>query len=126
MINVMNIKITKFELNPKTRNYLNKRLEQLKKFVDLKSPNTNLDIEIGKTTRHHRKGDIFKTELNLTISGKYYRAEEESESIESSIDLATEELLKQLRRNKDKKETLLKRGGRKIKSTLKGISHNKN
>ena len=117
----MNIKFTNFELDDKTRNYLSKRLDNLKKFVDLNSPNTNLDIEIGKTSEHHQKGDIFRTELNLSISGEYYRSEEESQSITSSIDLAIEELLKQLRRDKDKKETLFKKGGRKIKEILRNL-----
>ena len=117
----MNLKITNFEIDTETRDYLDKRLENLKKFVDLDNPNTNLDIEIGKTTEHHQKGDIFRSEFNLSISGEYYRSEEESQSITSSIDLAIEDLLKQLRRGKDKKETLFKKGGRKIKEILRNL-----
>jgi ribosomal subunit interface protein len=117
----MNIKSTNFNMGDSVKNYLDEKLNRLRKFVDLETPNTNLDIEIGKTTAHHQKGDIFRTELNLTIGGEYYRAEEESESLESSIDLAIDDLLKQLRRGKGKKETLFKKGGRSIKETFRNL-----
>jgi len=115
----MNIKTTNFEIDDRTRDYLNKRVDSLRKFVDLESPNIILDVELGKNTEHHNKGDIFIAEFNLSISGEYYRAEENSENIMSSIDLAIEELLKQLRRGKDKKETLFKKGGRKMKDLIR-------
>ncbi|HJN62631.1 MAG TPA: ribosome-associated translation inhibitor RaiA [Candidatus Paceibacterota bacterium] len=121
----MNIKITNFEIDNRTRDYLNKRLDNLRKFVDLESPNTKLDIEIGRTTGHHQKGDIFKTEFNLSISGEFYRVEEKSEDILSSIDASTEELSRQLRRNKGKKETLFRKGGRKMKELLRRFNYNK-
>lgn len=118
----MNLKTTNFEINGETKDYLNKKIEHLGKFVNLNSPNTNLDVEIGKISEHHQKGDIFRAEFNLSIGGEYYRADEESQSIMSAIDLAIEELLKQLRRGKDKRETMIKRGGRKIKEMLRNIN----
>jgi len=116
---MINLKAINFNVNNKTRAYLDKRLKSLKKFVDLKSPNSTLDVEVGKTTEHHQKGEIFRTELNLEIGGEFFRAVEKSEDILSSIDIAIEELITQLRRRKDKKETLYKKGGRKFKEMIR-------
>jgi ribosomal subunit interface protein len=115
----MNIKVTNFSLGDTTRNYLNEKLKHLNKFMDINSPNVILDVEIGRTTEHHHKGEIYKAEFNLNNSGEHYFAREESEDVLSSIDMAIDDLLKQLRRGKDKKETLFKRGGRQIKNMLR-------
>ena len=122
----MNIKTTNFVLDSKTREYLNKKVDSLSKFINPNDDSINLDIELGKTTEHHQKGDIYRAEFNLSVGGEFYRTEENSEDILSSIDLAIEELSKQLRRYKTKKETLFKRGAGKIKEMIHRFDPRKN
>jgi ribosomal subunit interface protein len=117
----MNLKTTNLKLDTQTREYLNKKIDGLSKFFDPNDSSLKLDVEIGRISEHHQKGDVFRAEFNLSIGGKYYRAEETNESIMSAIDSATDELSKQLRRGKNKKETLFKRGGRKLKETFRNL-----
>jgi ribosomal subunit interface protein len=115
----MNIFTNNFEMDAGTKDYLEKRLKSIEKFVDINDENTNLSIEIGKATDHHQKGNFFRTEINLNFGGNYYRAEAEEVSIPSSIDISVEELLMQLGKSKDKKVSMLRRSGARVKDFLR-------
>ncbi len=110
---------THIEITPAIQEYLDKRLQGIEKFLD---ENAIVEAELGKTTNHHRSGDIFSTHLNVTVNGDFVRASAEEVDLYSSIDVARDELQDILSSRKDKKQTLWKRGGQKIKDLLKGIS----
>jgi ribosomal subunit interface protein len=75
------------------------------------------DVEFAKVTQQ-QKGDIFRIEVNLMVDGALYRAEATKESFEKAIDEVRDELDKELRRAKEKQETLEKQGGREIKEKM--------
>ncbi|MEK7157603.1 MAG: HPF/RaiA family ribosome-associated protein, partial [Patescibacteria group bacterium] len=79
-------------------------------------------VILGKVTRHHQKGDIFKAEMNLHISGKVFQASAEEQDLFTAIDIVKDEILKELRTHKDKKIGAIKKGGGKVKNLLKGIN----
>ena len=74
-----------------------------------------VDIEIGRFTKHHRKGTIWRAEANLSLPGAFLRAESSAEDVRSAIDLLKEELEVELRKYKTKKIEKIRRGGRKAK-----------
>lgn len=113
------IKATNFEITPAISEYLDVKIIQLDKYVSKDDESIKCDIEIGKTTKHHRSGNIFRVEINVAIGKKVFRAVAEEETIYAAIDKAKDEITKHLRRNKDKKSTLFKRGGKKIKDILR-------
>ena len=76
------------------------------------------DVEFEKMTVQ-QNGNVFRMEANLEVDGKLYRAEATMDSFEKAIDEVRSELDKELRRANSKKETLFKRGGRKIKEMLR-------
>jgi ribosomal subunit interface protein len=78
-------------------------------------------VEIGKTTGHHKTGDLFKSEITLHIGGKVFRASAEKEDLYSAIDVVTEEVAEELRSFKNKRKSLIRRGASKIKSIIKGF-----
>ncbi|PJA40659.1 hypothetical protein CO179_01645 [candidate division WWE3 bacterium CG_4_9_14_3_um_filter_39_7] len=98
---------------------LNKRLKILEKFADIKNANSILDIEIGKISEHHQKGDIFRTELNLHTGRNHYRAVCEGSDSYSSIDEAVADLARQVGRDRKKRFAMIKKGGRKLKQMLR-------
>ena len=104
------------------KDYLYKKLEHLNKFLDSKDESVLCEVELGKTTRHHKGGDVFRTEINLHIAGKNLRAVSETDELFASIDIAKDEMARELQLNKDKKVSLLKKGGAKIKNLQKGIT----
>jgi len=77
------------------------------------------DVEVGKRSEHHQSGDIYRAEVNITEDGKLFRAEATGESINAAIDKVRDEMEKQLRRHKKKKDSLLRRGGARVKGMLK-------
>lgn len=97
--------------------YLDKRLQGIEKFLD---ENAIIEVELSKTTNHHRSGDIFKTQLNVTVHGDFVTASSEKEDLYSSIDVARDDLQNILASRKDKKQTLWKQGAQKIKNIIRG------
>ena len=92
------------------------KLETLHKFV----PDTTdalCDVEFEKVGAHHN-GKVHRVEINLSVDGALYRAEATEESFERAIDVARNELDRELRSAKDKSETLEKKEGRALKSLL--------
>jgi putative sigma-54 modulation protein len=115
-----NIKATNIDLTSAINDYVIKRLSSFKKFV--KEGEIIAYIEVGKTTNHHKQGDIFRAEFNIEISGNKFYSFSEKEDLYSAIDEAKEEIFRQITNNKDKRQTLFKRGAKSVKKMLKGIS----
>ena len=117
----INIKATNMELTNTINDYVNKRLSAIEeKFV--KDREMDAHVEIGRTTNHHKQGEIFKAEFNIEISGNKFYTISEQEDLYTAIDDAKEEIIRQITNTKDRKQTLFKRGATSIKKMLKGIS----
>lgn len=104
------------EISPSTADYVEKKLATLQNF--LKNFNDELikaEVELSRTTRHHRSGDIFRAEINLSIDGKLFRAESEQEDLFAAIDEIRDDLELEIKKFKTKKETIFIRGARSIK-----------
>ncbi len=112
-------KSTLIELTPALTDYTEKRLGTIKKFTE---GEPQISVEIGKTTLHHRNGDVFRAEVNLTTAlGRQYRAVSEKSDLYEAIDDVRTEIIREIKAAKGKSQTLLRRGSLKIKSILKGL-----
>lgn len=98
------------ELEGQTGEYIEKRLKRLAKLVDSAS---KFEVEISQD----KKGK-FRVEVMIRTPHNLYRAEEESVSIEGSIDVVIDELELQLAKNKTKSRDLKRRGQRSIKKKV--------
>jgi putative sigma-54 modulation protein len=117
----INIKATNMELTDAIADYVNKRVASLEKFS--KDGNgISGQVEVGKTTNHHKQGDVFRAEFNLIINGDDFFAVAETDNEYSAIDQVREEIFRKVTHNKDRKQTLFKRGASSVKKMLKGIS----
>jgi ribosomal subunit interface protein len=94
----------------RTKKYIQKRLEAFEKIID-KPFNVEIEIDLDK------KGK-FRVEVMIKTPYDLFRAEETTESIEGSIDLVSSQIKIQIKKDKDKRETLVKRGGRSIKKKI--------
>lgn len=117
----INIKATHITLTPETSEYLDKRLASLEKLIDPADTSAMADVEVGKTTIHHRRGDVFRAEINVRTAGKQFRAVAQESTLYNAIDKARDEVLREMRRNKRKQIHLLKRGGAKIKEFTRDL-----
>lgn len=115
-----NIKATNMELTGAINDYVNKRLSGIEKFV--KNGQMIARVEVGKTTNHHKQGDVFKAEFDIDMLGVKFYTVSEKDDLYVAIDDAKEEIVRQITTTKDRRQTLFKRGATSIKKMLKGIS----
>lgn len=94
------------------------KLQMLEKFTT-EGSSVLCEVEFEKIATH-QNGKIFRAEANVTIDGRLYRAEAVEDSFEKAIDEVRNELDKELRRSKDKQQSMLKRAGRRVKEALLG------
>ena len=106
------------ELTEAIKDYAEKRVS--KGIVKYVTEAGIVAITVGKTTNHHKNGDVFIAEANIeTPLGKTYNAVSEKSDLYEAIDDLRDTLVRELSSSKDKKDTLWKRGSRKIKQLLK-------
>jgi ribosomal subunit interface protein len=117
----INEKGVNMQITPDIKDYLYKKLAHIEKFLNPTDESVLCEVELGKISNHHNKGDVYKTEINLHIAGKNLRAVSEMEDIFASIDIAKDDIVRDLQTNKDRKVSMMKRGGAKIKNLLKGL-----
>jgi ribosomal subunit interface protein len=76
------------------------------------------EVEFVKETASH-SGNICRVEVNLWSDGTMHRAEAVAATFEKAIDEVRDELDHELRKAHDKRDSLLRRGGRKLKNLMR-------
>ncbi|OGF62518.1 ribosomal subunit interface protein [Candidatus Giovannonibacteria bacterium RIFCSPLOWO2_01_FULL_44_40] len=110
------LKGTNIKLLESTREYVDTKLVKMtKKFLARDNEPIALNIEVGKTTRHHKTGKVFRAETNLKIGKTLLRAEALGESLNEAIDLLEEELEREIKKFKERKRALMLKGARRLK-----------
>lgn len=120
------IKGTNVKLNKELKDFVERKINGLAKFLNIlekdsgqKKPLSEAKVEIGKTTRHHRRGPFYRAECQIDVpGGKKLRAESRSEDLRTAITEVKDELQEQLKKYKGKIISQHKRGKRKIKKSL--------
>lgn len=115
----INIKATNTFLTPAISDYVTKRIDSLEKFADKTDETLMADVEVGKTSQHHQRGDVFRAEINLRIRGKQLRAVAEEADLYAAIDKVRDEMAEELRSSRKKDINLMRRGGAAIKNLLR-------
>ena len=116
----LNLKATNIVLTDDIREYLEKRLQSLDKLISFEDPAVMVDVELGRTTRHHQNGDIFFAEINIHKGKETFRSVSDRPDIKSAIDDMREEIAGELSARKGKLISLSRRGGQYAKALLKG------
>jgi len=109
----INFKFNTVENSDQLSTLVTHKLESLGKFIKNGVPSL-CEVEFEKIAEQ-KNGKVYRVETNLTINGTLYRAEATEESFERAIDEMRDELGKEIRRSKDKRDSLIKSTGRKIK-----------
>ncbi len=116
----INIKTTTISLTPAISDYVEKHVETIKKFLQ-DDPTAQCDIELAKTTNHHKHGDIFKAEIHIVAKDQNIYSSVEKEDLYMAIDEARDEVVRKLKSEKDKKRSLSREGGAEVKNIIKGL-----
>lgn len=111
------IKVTNTKIADDLKNVLEQKLRSLEKFVGNET-DVKCDVEFEKVAPHE-KGPIYRIDVNFLVAGVLHRAEATKESFEEAIDEVRDQLDKELRRRNKKHNTLLKKGGRRLKEMVR-------
>ncbi len=121
----INIKATNVSLTPAIEDYVGKKVAMLQKIINREDTSASISVEVGKTTEHHKSGDVFFAEFNLHIAGKNFYARKEAVDVYSAIDIVKDELADAVLAYKGKKETLFRRGALSLKNMIRGLPFRK-
>ncbi|MEK7505234.1 MAG: ribosome-associated translation inhibitor RaiA [Patescibacteria group bacterium] len=116
----INIKATGIELTTAIRSYLETKLEPLKKLLGTKEEGAIIQTELGKETKHHKHGEVFRAEINLSFAGKQLRAVATANDLYAAIDEVKDELVQETKSGRSKAQSRVKRGARAAKKLLTG------
>jgi len=114
------LKATEIELTEQLKDYAEKKVLALSKYLSESNEEATASVELAKTTAHHRKGDVFRAEISLRSHGEQYYASSEKEDLYTAIDTVKDDILRELVSSKDKRISLVRRGGARIKNIIKG------
>ena len=120
MMNI-NIKSTNIEITPAIKDYVEKRINGLEKFIHhVVDEGVQAWVEIGRTTRHHQTGNVFRAEMQIRIPDYKpgVRAEATLDDLYAAIDKAHDELKLELEKVKNKKISLVRKGARLFKRLI--------
>ena len=114
------IKATDMALSVSAGEYIAKKMAALDKVAAHFAGAVTATVEAGRTTRHHRSGDVFRVEIMVHIKKKDLRAEATGGTVLEAMDKAQEDMRTELERFKEKSVDSVKTSGRAIKKMLKG------
>jgi len=115
------IKATDFDLTPETSEYLSERTSAIEKILGSESYTARLEIEIAKASGNQRHGDnAWKAEMNLMYpGGRTIRATNHAPNVNAAIDDAKEELVRQVRTEKQTHRRMIRQTGAAIKRWMR-------
>lgn len=117
-----NIKATNIDLTPAIADYVEKKIQMLEKHLDPSLTGVLASVEVGKSSKHHKSGSVFRAEIHLAGGGLDLYADSEQEDLYGAIDTVKDEIARILEESKDKKETLSRKGARAVKNMMKGFT----
>ncbi|MCX6747897.1 MAG: ribosome-associated translation inhibitor RaiA [Candidatus Nomurabacteria bacterium] len=117
-----NIQGKNIEIIQDIKDFITKKASQLEKFTVSNEDNAVLNIELSKTTNHHKHGEIWRTEINLSFGDKKFFAGTEKDDVYKSISSVFEDIERNIIQTKNRDHSLFIRGARSVKKMMKGLS----
>ena len=121
----INLQGKNIELTEDIYDYVLKRVTNLEKLlsgIEEKDGEIKAKFEIGRSTKHHKRGEVFHADCLINIDGKEFFASADREDLYQAVDEVKDTLYLEINRDKDRTQTLLKRGALSVKKMLKGLS----
>jgi len=121
------IKTKNLVLSAGLKNFIEKKINVLKKFLSVLKEDypegqktlAEVLVEVEKETMHHKKGEIFKSSVEINLPGKKLMASARGEDLEKVIIEAKEQIKNEINKYKFKKIDKNRRKQRKFKKEFK-------
>lgn len=117
--NIMNVNIKglHIDMTPALSSYIHTKIKNLEKFI---TSDAYVYIECGRTTEHHKSGNqVYLAEIKLKIQGNTYFARVLGNNTYQNIDTVTHDIIEQVKADKVKNRTLMRRGSALLKKLLR-------
>ena len=118
----INIRATGIELTPAISSYVYKKISSIEKYLDKGSVDTVAQVEVGKSTRHHKAGNVFRAEVHITGGSLDLYTVSEKEDLYAAIDIVKDEIVHNILQLKGRRETLTRKGAKMMKNIMKGLT----
>jgi len=105
------LKAKTISITPAIRAAVAKAMASLGAKVNRFGTSVDGEVEVGKVTRHHKKGDFFRAEIHVRLPGKLVYAASENDDLYVSINAARKEAEKQIASYKGAKAKSARRAG---------------
>ena len=118
----LNYKIKDVVVDDEIKNYIQEKIGGLVEQYLLKldeKVDIPIEVEVKRET-HHKKGNVIYTEVNIKVPGKILRASTYALTVQAGIDEIEDDLKRQIKKYKEKKESKLRKDWLKLKSFLQG------
>jgi ribosomal subunit interface protein len=99
------LKTTNLELTSDISDHLEKTINSLDKFINNVDSVVQAWVEIGRISQHHRSGKIYRAEVQIHLLGKSVRSEAVAKTIFQAINEVRDELQRELKQYKRKKNS---------------------
>lgn len=96
------IKATKLELTEAIRDYCQKKMDMLEKYLGNRVKVINCDLEVEKAIGGQHKGEIFRAEVNLEVPREILRVEKTEKDLYKAIDKVKDHMELVIKKYKDK------------------------
>ncbi|MEK7219112.1 MAG: ribosome-associated translation inhibitor RaiA [Patescibacteria group bacterium] len=120
----INLQSKNMELTEAIEEYVSKRVTNLEKLlskIEERGGEVDVNFEVGKNTKH-KSGEVFHADCLIKIDGKEFYTNLDKEDLYAAIDEVKQTLFNDIQKNKDRKQTLFKRGAMSVKKMMKGLS----
>lgn len=94
----IDINASKIDMTPSLKKYAEMKINGLGRFVKKfeKDTEAKVFLELARSTKHHKHGDVFYAEATLRIPGKTLRAEHTHSDIRAAIDVVRDTLIREI------------------------------
>lgn len=115
------IKATNLELTPAINEYVSEKIGSLDKFLNKKlerESEIKVEVEIARTTKHHKSGNVYYAEANMHLPGKVLRAEHSDWDIRVAVDNIKDKLQQEIKKYKGTRFETLKKIAVKLRGKI--------
>jgi ribosomal subunit interface protein len=105
------LKAKAITLTPAIRAAVEKSMKMLDAKVKRFGASVTGEVEVMKSTRHHRKGDFFRAEIHVRLPGALIYAQAEMDDLYNAIVTARHEAEEQIAKYRGKRQDSRKRDG---------------
>lgn len=96
------LKAKNITLDDALKDFVNDRIGGLERLLKNIKPPILIEVEIGKETKHHKKGNIFYAEGQISLPGALLRSTSKKEDLRLAIVEVKDDLQRQIKKYKNK------------------------